>query len=139
MSVDLSVRRKIFKNWSLQLLTRTWFIPNDQNRQFLWLDVIFDKKFENIQISSNVRYHLVVDINDRPDGDFIRWKTAVTLLSLGKIKPLIAIEPWWQLDCINGFRRIRYEPGIRYDAGKSFSFTAVSVGKPPSTWNLVLN
>jgi len=125
MSIDLSVKRKVAKDWSVQFLARTWFVPEDQDRQFLWLDIIYGKKFKNLQVGSNVRYHFAFDIKDRQDGDFIRWKTTLTLLSLGKFKPLIAIEPWWRLEGFNDFQRIRYEPGIRYDASKSLSFAAV--------------
>lgn len=138
MSIDVSAKRKVAKDWSVQLLARTWFVPDDQDRQFLWLDVIYGKKFKHIQIGSFVRYHFAFDIKDRTDADFIRWKTTFTLLSFGKFKPFVAIEPWWRLEGVNDFQRMRYEPGIKYDASKELSFSAVlrretSVNLEPTT------
>lgn len=115
MSIDISLKHKLSKNWSVQLLERTWFIPNGTNRQFLWLDVIYGKGFGNIHLSSGLRYHYAFDIKENIDGDFIRWKTIFSLLNFGKIKPFFGIEPWFQTDGkIGDFRNIRYILGFNY-------------------------
>ena len=124
-SIDLSIKRKIAKEWSLQLLGRTWFIPDAKIRQFLWLDVIFSKRLKNFNIASNVRLHYALDLFGNKDSDFIRWKTTLKLLTLGKIQPFISIEPWFQLNGQNSFRQIRYEPGLSYKINDKFGLLAM--------------
>ncbi|MGB0930306.1 MAG: DUF2490 domain-containing protein [Chitinophagales bacterium] len=114
MSIDISLKQKLSKNWSVQLLERTWFIPNGTNRQFLWLDLIYGRAFGNIHISSGLRYHYAFDIKESVDSDFFRWKTIFSLLNLGRIKPFIGIEPWFQTNKIGDFRNIRYIAGLNY-------------------------
>ncbi len=119
MSIDISLKRKLGKRWAIQLLERTWFIPNGTNRQFLWLDVMYGQKLGNIHLSSGLRYHYALDIKESVDADFIRWKTIFSLLNLGKIKPFFGIEPWFRTDGkIGDFRNIRYILGFNYKLGK---------------------
>ncbi len=113
MSIDYSIRRKLGKGWSTQLLGRTWFVPNAKNRQFIWLDVAYNKKFEKIGLGSLVRYHYAVNFPEQSDDDFIRWKTTFSFLGLGRVTPFFAIEPWFRLDGVGKFQRIRYQPGVK--------------------------
>lgn len=124
-SIDLSIKRKIAKEWSLQLLERTWFIPDAKIRQFIWFDVIYSKKLKNFNISSSARLHYALDLYGNTDGDFIRWKTTLKLLTLGKIQPFIAIEPWYGFNGANEIQRIRYEPGLTYKINDRFVLLAM--------------
>lgn len=121
MSIDISAKRKFGKGWSMQLLSRTWFIPEQKNREFLWVDLAYEKPFKNISAGTSLRYHYALDINDRKDPDYIRWKTTVTFLKWGKVKPFLSIEPWFRLNGIETFQRIRYEPGLNYKFTKQLS------------------
>ncbi len=124
-SIDLSIKRKIADNWSVQLLERTWFIPDAKIRQFLWFDIIFSKKLKDFNISSSLRLHYALDLYDNKDGDFIRWKTTLKLLSLGKFQPFVSIEPWFGFNGANEFQRIRYEPGMTYKINDRFGLLAM--------------
>ena len=123
-SLDLSVRHNFTQNWHLQLAERTWFVPNAPNRQLLWIDFGFTKKLEKIKISSTVRWHQAFDLRERPDADFIRWKSSLALLTLGKFTPFIGVEPWFRINEDKGFRRMRWEPGVKYKFSERLSFTA---------------
>jgi len=118
MSIDISLKRKLGKRWAVQLTERTWFIPNGTNRQFLWVDLIYGQKFGNLQFSSSLRYHYAFDIKESVDGDFFRWKTIFSLLNLGKIKPFVGVEPWFQTNKIGDFRNMRYIVGFNYKLDK---------------------
>lgn len=114
MSIDISLKRKLGNRWFVQALSRTWFIPNAKGRQFLWLDIGWSKTGTKIGLDSAVRYHYALDIYEQNDPDFLRWKTVFTLFRMRKIKPFIAIEPWFRLNHLNQFQHIRYEPGIKW-------------------------
>ena len=125
MSVDVSAKRKLGKGWSAEILSRTWFIPDQKSRQFLWLDIGYQKKLGILQASSRIRLHYALDINDRNDPDFIRWKTMLMLLNQGKITPFVSIEPWFRLNDGGEFQRIRYEPGVKLDIIDDLNLTMV--------------
>ena len=111
ISVDVAMRRSFGKGWSGQLLARTWFIPDQKERQFIWLDLTYQKQFQLIKISSFLRYHQALDINERDDPDYLRWKTSL-FYPLGKFSPWVAIEPWLRLNQFGELQRIRYEAGM---------------------------
>ncbi len=122
MSVDAALRRKLGKGWFVQILERTWFIPEAKsNRQFLWFDVAFQKNWEQVRAASSLRLHYAFDLAGRKDADFIRWKTTFGLSNLGKIKPFISIEPWFRLNEGGQFQRMRYEPGFNFQFNKQWS------------------
>lgn len=124
-SLDLSIRRKVGKGWHIQLLTRKWWIPNAPDRQFLWLDVGYTKNYEKTKLASHVRYHYAIDLNGRPDNDFIRWKTKFTFPAIGKLKPHFAIEPWLRMNGFGNLQRMRYEPGLSYKTSDRTDLTLV--------------
>lgn len=113
-SIDYSIKHKLHKNWSAQVLGRTWFIPDNTIRQFLWLDVAFSHAIKKFKVSSSVRLHYAFDINDRVDGDFLRWKSGLTYSGLGNWQPFVFIEPWLRLDGDTFWQRYRIEPGFKY-------------------------
>lgn len=120
-SVDYYIKRKIAKGWSAQLLGRTWFIPDGFDRQFIWLDVAYGKAIDKFSINSSLRLHWALDLGeDRPDNDFIRWKTTISY-KVGKLKPSFAIEPWLRLNGFGEYQRIRYELGLQYQITPEFS------------------
>lgn len=124
-SLDLSIRRKLGKSWHVQLLERTWFIPDQKIRQFLWVDVGWSKSFAKTKLASHVRLHHAMDINDRNDPDFIRWLTKFSFPRIGAFTPTFAIEPWLRLNNFNEIQRMRYEPGVTIKLADRLDGTAV--------------
>jgi hypothetical protein len=96
----------------MQLLSRTWFIPDQPGRQFIWLDLGYSRKLNNYGIASHLRIHYALDINDRTDPDYVRWKSTFSLPGYRFIKAFIAIEPWFRLNENLQLQRMRYEPGM---------------------------
>jgi len=124
-SIDLVLHRKLGKGWYGQLLSRTWFIPNDFNRQFVWGDVGYVFKNSHISLTNRVRLHMALDLNDIVQPDFIRYISTLAPIVDWKVKPFFSIEPWYQLNGINGLRRIRYETGLHFPLLDHFTFTAM--------------
>ena len=75
-----------------------------------------------IKIDNRLRYHLALDINDRKDSDFIRWSLRF-MYNKGKVKPFIAIEPWFRLNGVEQWQRIRYMPGINWKLNDTYSLS----------------
>ncbi|NNF35785.1 MAG: DUF2490 domain-containing protein [Saprospiraceae bacterium] len=110
-SIDLAIKKNISEKWHMQLLSRTWFIPDEAGRQFIWFDVGYNFPLRNFKIASHTRLHLALDINDRNDPDYLRWKTTFSLPSVGRVVPFVAIEPWLRINDDLQLQRMRYEPG----------------------------
>jgi hypothetical protein len=124
-SVDVSLRRKMNDSFYAQLLSRTWFIPNGANRQFMWLDVNHTTSIHGIKLSNNIRYHYAIDIEDRNDPDYIRWKVTASIPGIGRIEPSFSIEPWWRMNGFTEIQRIRFEPGVSIDFLENMKFIFV--------------
>lgn len=111
-SLDIAIKQRLAKGWHMQLLSRTWFIPDQPGRQFIWFDVGYNFSLRNFKIASHTRLHLALDINDRNDPDYLRWKSTFSFPSIGGINPFVAIEPWFRLNDNMQLQRMRYEPGF---------------------------
>lgn len=122
-SIDYAFRRKLGKGWYGQLLGRTWFIPDAPNRQFVWGDVGYVFKNSRINFTNRVRLHVALDLNETTENDFIRYQSSLSPIVNWKAKPFFAIEPWYQLNGINGLRRIRYETGLNIPFLRDYNFT----------------
>ena len=121
-SVDVFAKYNLGKGWSAQLLSRTWFIPDQKNRQFIWPDLAYSFTKGNIKIDNRIRYHLALDINDRQDPDFIRYVVQLTY-NKGKVKPFIGIEPWFRLNGVDQWQRVRYMPGVNWKINDTYSLS----------------
>jgi len=124
-SLDLAYRRKFGDGWHAQLTTRYWFIPDNTDRYFLWYDLGWGKKIKKSKLSSHVRFHNAIDIKDRIDPDFFRWKTKWTFPPIGKFTFEMSLEPWYRLDTVKQWVRMRYEPGVNYKINDNWIFQAV--------------
>lgn len=122
-SIDFSINRKIAEGWSVQFLSRTWFLPDSPLGQFLWADVAHKTKIGAHNISNRIRMHYSLNTNLINPADFIRWQTTISPKVKSKFRPFLSIEPWFQLDGLNAFTRIRYEPGFNIDLGSNYNFT----------------
>ena len=111
-SIDFAINYKLSSNWHLQLLSRTWFIPDEPGRQFAWLDVGYRTPIGKYNLSSHARLHLALDINERDDPDYLRWKTTFYFPKWKNLTPHLAIEPWLRINDNMQLQRMRYEPGI---------------------------
>ena len=121
-SIDIFANYKIGKGWSAQLSSRTWFIPNAKPRQFIWPDIAYGFTKGIIKIDNRLRYHLALDINDRKDPDFLRWSLRF-MYNKGKIKPFFGIEPWFRLNGVEQWQRIRYMPGVNWKLNDTYSLS----------------
>ncbi len=119
-SIDIYAKYALGKGWSAQLLSRTWFIPDEKNRQFIWPDLAYSFTKGNFKIDNRIRYHLALDINDREDPDFIRHIVIITYAK-GKLKPFIGVEPWFRLNGVSQWQRVRYIPGLSYKINDTYS------------------
>lgn len=124
-SIDYMVKRSIGHGLTLKVLGRSWFIPNEKLRQFIWFDV--EHKLPNfglpIKLSHRVRFHGALDINDRVDRDFLRYIVNINGdFKNSIIQPIFAVEPWWRLNGENYFERFRTEFGFSIKANKNLKF-----------------
>ncbi len=122
MSIDVFASYKLGKGWKTQLTSRTWFIPNQKPRQFIWPEISYAFSKGIIKIDNRLRYHLALDINDREDPDFLRWRIRF-IYSKGKVKPFLAFEPWLRLNQIKKLQRIRYVPGVNWKLNDTYSIS----------------
>ena len=124
MSIDYVFNRKLGKGWSGQLLARHWFIPNEDNRLFLWFDVGHSLAIKKLSLLmyNRVRIHWAVDIHGQVLRDFIRIQNRIAPDLKSKVVPFFSIEPWLQLNGIGKFRRIRIEPGLIWKISTELSF-----------------
>lgn len=122
-SIDISVKRKFSKGWYGMFLARTFFIPQSSDVQFLWGDIGYVFKNSKIAFTNRVRLHWALDLNDKEQGDFIRYQTALTPNVAWKAKPFFIIEPWFQLNGLNKVTRMRYEAGLNFPLPNQYNFT----------------
>jgi hypothetical protein len=124
-SIDLSFQTKIKNGWSFGGLARTWFVPNEKIRQFLWANITHSFNSDRIKMSNKVRLHYALDINDRKDPDFLRWNFQIGPNLKKKVEPFIAIVSFFRMNGINDFQRIRYEPGLKWKINKNWILSTV--------------
>ncbi len=124
-SLDYMFRRSIAKDLSIGFLGRTWFVPNQKIRQFIWFDVNHQLPNFNLPIAlkQRLRIHWALDINDRMDSDFIRYQISLNgKFENSMIQPYLALEPFYQLNKLNYFERLRTEIGFKVKASKDLTF-----------------
>ena len=122
-SIDIHYAHKVYKHWGLGFISRTWFVPDAGDRQFLWFDIRYSTSINAIKVFSGLRYHLALDINENIDPDFIRWKTKLTFPSFGILTPHLAIEPWLRLNGFEQLQLVRYEPGVDLQLQKNLKLS----------------
>lgn len=111
-SIDISLQRKLKNGMFVQFLSRTFIVPDAPNVQFLWADFGYVFKNSQIQFANRVRMHYALDLAGTQQRDFIRYLSTLTPVVPWKVKPIVGIEPWFQLDGINKITRIRYQVGL---------------------------
>ncbi len=136
-SIDLVIHHKLPKGFFIRFLSRTWFLPNSPEGQFLWGDIGYQLKHEKFTYTSFMRMHLSLNTNDINPNDFIRYKGTIAPKVPWKFKPFITSGIWYQINGVNDFRRVRYEAGFSYPITKESNFAAIyrrqnSVGIDPS-------
>lgn len=123
-SLDYSVKKSINKNLSVAILGRSWWVPNQTNRQFFWINVVYNLKLKDVNWNHRVRWHHAFDIKERVDPDFIRYAQVIRYTGLGKFQPALGFESWWGLNEEISFDRIRYIVGFRYNFTKKLHVNA---------------
>jgi len=113
-SIDIAYRRKLSPLITLGLLSRTWFLKDGRNRQFIWPAILLKKKSGKTTFDTRFMYHWALDIKEVPDADFFRVKSAVGYPLGAKMSAKLAIEGWYQFDEQNDINRIRFELSLGY-------------------------
>jgi len=123
-SVDLSVKRGIGKGWAVQFLTRVWFIPDGNDRLFLWTDLSYKTSIPSVSLSINqrLRYHLAVDTGPNTDLDYFRYIVDLAPATSWKLKPTLSYEQWFILNDVERFRLSRLQLGFLYSISDRISF-----------------
>jgi len=125
ISFDYAYRRKLDRGFSLQLTGRTWFLRNGSKRQFIWPQISYANTFDKFKVSSFLRLHYALDINDVVDADFIRWKTDLIYPTHNKLDLFVGLEPWFRLDGNKEWQRMRYSLGFKYKFSKVWNLSLV--------------
>lgn len=121
-SIDISMHHKLKNGWSVQFLSRTFIIPEAQDVQFLWADIAYVLKNSRIAFTNRIRMHYALDLGGVPQRDFIRYHASLTPTVTWKVKPIFAIEPWFQLNGINKLTRNRYNVGLLFPKWNHYNF-----------------
>lgn len=124
-SIDVMIQHKFTQQLSARFLHRTWFLPDEVYRHFFWFDLMQAKTVGAIKWSNQIRFHYAADVGERRDGDFIRFQTQVALMNLGKVRPFIGVEPWFQMNDFQRWQRARYQIGISYQLSQQWSVSSV--------------
>jgi len=113
-SRDFMIAYKINNNWSLQLLDRHWFMPDQGDRQFYFFDLNYKTDLsEKFTLSNTLRYHLAFNWN-RDDADFIRFQPTLNYKTASKFKPSVGYSLFYRLGELSGAVGARYKLGCKY-------------------------
>jgi len=113
-SLDIIAKRKIDNHWSFSFLQRHWWLANDVNRNFWFIDAVYGfKANNNIKINQYFRWHIAQDI-DINDPNFLRWHPSMTFNTSSKLKPYVGIEFFFRIDGVNEIQRLRSKVGASY-------------------------
>lgn len=125
-SLDLGFKRKIGEKWYYQQIWRHWFIPNGENRNFIWLDLGYGTDLNRIKIaySSNVRVHWANDTRTTRLNDFIRFKQTIKPLINSPVVPFLTYDAWWSLYDITDFSRYQLELGLSWSIGENYTLSS---------------
>jgi len=123
--VDYQINRKLYPGLIGGIMGRTFAIPGQKPRQFIWyiLKYSMPDLIPGVNIGHMLRFHNGVDINEREDADFLRYKLTVSIPTLNKrINPFAVVEPFYQFNGVNKFDRWRYEIGSSIKANSDLKF-----------------
>ncbi len=110
-SIDISLNYTFKPGWSVQALSRTWFMPDRSDRQFFWVDVAHTWKKEKMTLKNRLRNHRAFDIGGFIDNDYLRYMLTYVPTTFSRWSPVINLEPWLQFNGINDMTRFRTEIG----------------------------
>ncbi len=121
-SIDASIKYRLGSSFSLTFLERTWFLPDNRIRQFLWLDGDHKTSFAHFDLQNKLRIHYALTIDDRDDADFIRYIPTLVLKVWEKWKPNVGLDVFYRLNELNHVQRVRYRAGITRVISKNWAF-----------------
>lgn len=113
-SIDISWHYKINKKWSAMVLERHFFIPDKNDREFVFFDLTHTSNIsKKIGLSNRLRYHLALNLTGI-DPDFIRYQPTFSFTGLKKFKPFVGIDIWYRLSTTQEISGSRYIVGSTY-------------------------
>lgn len=122
---DFTIKYKLDKNWSFQLLERTVIIPDATEQIWFFIDAAYKVSSENLPFSvgNRLRMHYGTEFTDYESiADFIRYQLAIHYPLKKGFTPIFTFEPFWQFNQLNELKRIRYEGGFSWKFAKNFKF-----------------
>ncbi len=91
-SIDFALDYKFASTWSFQLLERHFFVPEGQDFEFLFFDLLhWTEISDDWQSSYRLRYHLGVDLGLQV-RDFVRFQPMIKYRGLKKLKPFFLLD-----------------------------------------------
>jgi len=141
-SIDVSVTRRLSKQWSAQLLVRQFLVPDaPPDRTFFWTNLIHTIKLNPIIFKNTLRHHWGLNVHQE-EADFFRWIPQVAYQFSPQIKLFVQSDVFFQFNQMNGVRQVRYQAGIHSKVSKSISFNfqywfqkSVKI-EPVKKWNM---
>ena len=92
-SVDISLNYSFKPGWSVQALSRTWFMPDRSDRQFFWADLAYTWKIDKMTLKNRIRNHRAFDIGGFTDNDYLRYMLTYVPTTFSRWSPVINLEP----------------------------------------------
>ena len=111
-SIDLAVNRKFGKGWHGQFLMRKWFIPDNIDRVFLWMDLAHSINWDHLKANNRIRLHWALDTDGQMLSDFIRIEHSIKPNIKSRVTPLLSFETWLLLNDNAAIRRTRTVTGF---------------------------
>lgn len=124
-SLDLHFKRVMPHNLMVGFFSRTWLIPEQRPRQFVWFDLFHTIPTNEFPIKFNqrLRWHIGLNINDRIDSDFIRYQFNSTYpIANNKLRFFVGPELFFRLNTVNEIERLRIDYGVNIAANKNLNF-----------------
>jgi len=109
-SIDFITAYKFGNGWSGGILKRYFFIPDQDDLEFIFFDLKKTVPLGQFTFTNLVRYHLVKGDGNR---NFLRYHPILTYQLNDRWTPFVNLELWTTTD-ISKFVGARYSGGVKY-------------------------
>jgi len=120
-SIDISVSRRLSKQWSVQLLVRQFLVPDaPPDRTLFWTNLIHTIKLKPVAFKNIFRHHWGLNVHQK-EADFFRWIPQIAWQFSPRIKLFVQSDLFFRFNEINAVRQIRYQGGIHSKISKTIA------------------
>lgn len=110
-SIDFIVAYKINSRWSASLLNRHFWIPDNGDREFFFVDLNYKYELNTKWVLTNkVRYHLAINWT-REDPDFIRYLPVLVFKAKEKVNFSVGADMFYRIEEVSTLSGGRYMLG----------------------------